>query len=182
MKYQYSYKEQWQPKDILVTFSLTVMVAEFIINTGLIQRFILLKRIYNFSLVGELNRKINRHLMEENMLQYFDEFYMTDVQTTIINKCNEVYELLKKAYWAKDRSELVTYKAIRSSLNYAIFEANSERLVGFARVVTDYSTVYYLCDIYIDEEFRGKGLGKKLVEWIVLYEDKLFGVNGLLKL
>ena len=115
------------------------------------------------------------------MLQYFDEFYMTDNQALIRNKYHEIYELLKKAYWAKERSELVTKKAIDNSLYFAVFETISERLVGFARVITDYSTVYYLSDVYIDEEFRGRGLGKKIVEWIVLHEDKLLGVNGLLK-
>lgn len=117
------------------------------------------------------------------MLQYFDndKFYMTDDKRMILNRCHEVHELLKKAYWAKDRSELTTQKAISNSLNYAIFETNSERLVGFARVVTDYSTVYYLSDVYIDEKFRGRGLGKKMLEWIVLQEVKLVGVNGLLK-
>lgn len=89
--------------------------------------------------------------------------------------------MLKKAYWAKDRNEQVTHKAISNSLDYAIFEINTERLVGFARVITDYSTVYYLCDVYIDEKFRGKVLGKKLVEWIVLYEAKLSGIKGLLE-
>ena len=106
-------------------------------------------------------------------MQYFNEFYMTDDQALIRDKCHDIYELLKKAYWAKDRSEYVTQKAISNSLNYAVFEVNSERLVGFARVITDYSTVYYLSDVYIDEEFRGRGLGKKIVEWIVLHEDKL---------
>ena len=115
------------------------------------------------------------------MQQYFDEFCLTDDQTIIRNKCHEIYELLKKAYWAKDRDVSVTQKAIENSLNYAIFTANSERLVGFARVITDYATVYYLSDVYIDEEFRGRGLGKKIVEWIVLHEDKLSGINGLLK-
>ncbi|MDE6673642.1 MAG: GNAT family N-acetyltransferase [Acetatifactor sp.] len=106
---------------------------------------------------------------------------MTDDQKVIENKSHEIHELLKKAYWAKDRSESATQKAISNSLKYAIFESNSERLVGFARVITDYSTVYYLSDVYIDEEFRGRGLGKKIVEWIVLHEDKLLGINGLLK-
>ena len=115
------------------------------------------------------------------MLKYFDDFYMTDDQTIIRNKCNEIYELLKKAYWAKDRNVSVTQKAINNSLNYAIFTANSEQLVGFARVITDYATVYYLSDVYIDEEFRGRGLGQKIVEWIVLHEDRLSGINGLLK-
>ena len=115
------------------------------------------------------------------MQQYFDEFYLTDDQTFIRNKCHEIYELLKKAYWTKDRNESVMQMAINNSLNYAIFTANSEQLVGFARVITDYATVYYFSDVYIDEEFRGRGLGKKIVEWIVLHEDKLSGINGLLK-
>lgn len=115
------------------------------------------------------------------MLQYFDGFYLTDEQEAIKNKCHDVYELLKKAYWTKGRSEQSTQKAICNSLNYAVFEAASERLVGFARVITDYSTIYYLSDVYIDKDFRGRGLGKKLVEWIILHEDKLSGINGLLK-
>lgn len=120
-------------------------------------------------------------MMERNMIQYFKKYYMTDEQKVIENNCHKIFELLKKAYWAKDRSELITQRAIQNSLNYAIFEINTERLVGFARVITDYSTVYYLSDVYIDEEFRGRGLGKKLVEWIILHEEKLSGINGLLK-
>jgi GNAT superfamily N-acetyltransferase len=33
-------------------------------------------------------------------------------------------------------------------------------------VVTDYSTVYYLCDVFILPEYRGKGLGKKLIQHV----------------
>ncbi|OXM15804.1 GNAT family N-acetyltransferase [Paenibacillus herberti] len=35
------------------------------------------------------------------------------------------------------------------------------------RVITDDVTFFYLCDVYVDEEYRGEGIGKKLVEWIV---------------
>ena len=58
---------------------------------------------------------------------------------------------------------------------------STQSIVGVARVVTDYATVYYVCDVFVDEEFRCMGLGKALVEWIVLNETKLSGVNGLLK-
>ncbi len=115
------------------------------------------------------------------MRQYFDKYYITDEQHLIQEKYIEIHSLLKKAYWTKDRTELITKKAISNSLNYAVFEKESEQLVGFARVITDYATVYYLSDVYIHEGHRGRGLGKKLVEWIVLCEDKLVGINGLLK-
>ena len=115
------------------------------------------------------------------MNKYFDQFYMIDEIDVILEKCAEVTNLLKKAYWAKDRDIEIMRKAILNSLNYAIFEKDSNRLVGFARVVTDYSTIYYLCDVFIAEEFRGMGLGTALVDWITCNEEKLRGINGLLK-
>lgn len=113
------------------------------------------------------------------MTQYFDEFYMTDAKRTILDKYREVNQLLRQAYWARDREDQTMYRAIENSQNYAVFETESDRLVGFSRVVTDYATVFCLCDVYVEETFRGRGIGKKLVEWIVIYEDKFAGINGL---
>ena len=39
--------------------------------------------------------------------------------------------------------------------------------VGFARVVTDFATFAWLCDLFVVESHRGHGLGKWLVECIV---------------
>lgn len=115
------------------------------------------------------------------MIKYFDGFYLTDEKDVILERYEEVNNLLKNAYWAKDREASTMWDAIANSLNYAIFHAESKCLVGFARVITDYATVYYVCDVFIAEEFRCMGLEKALVEWIVLNETKLSGVNGLLK-
>jgi len=115
------------------------------------------------------------------MKKYFDQFYMTDEIDVILEKCAEVTNLLKYAYWAKDRDYVTMHTAIQNSINYAVFETKSNRLVGFARVVTDYATIYYLCDVFIAEEFRGMGLGTALVDWITCKEEKLHGINGLLK-
>ena len=115
------------------------------------------------------------------MIKHFENFYLTDNQNTILNKYIDVHTLLQNAYWAKGRDASVMRDAIANSLNYAIFETGTDRLIGYARVITDYATVFYLCDVFIDAEFRGLGLGKKLIEHILLHEDKLIGINGLLK-
>ena len=115
------------------------------------------------------------------MTEYFDKYYLTDDKTILLDKYTEVHALLQNAYWTKDRTASIMRDAIANSLNYAIFEKDSDRLVGYARVITDYATLFYLCDVFIDEEFRGLGLGKKLVEHILLHEEKLNGVNGMLK-
>lgn len=104
------------------------------------------------------------------MTQYFDGFCMTDAKRVILDRHREVNQLLRQAYWAKDRDDQTMYRAIEHSQNFAVFETESDRLVGFARVVTDYATVFYLCDVYVEEAFRGRGIGRKMVEWIA--EDK----------
>ncbi len=98
------------------------------------------------------------------MIKHFDKFYLTDDKAILLDKYIEINTLLQNAYWAKDRDASVMRDAIANSLNYAVFESSSEKLVGYARVVTDYATVYYLCDVFVDEFFRGLGLGKMLIE------------------
>lgn len=90
-------------------------------------------------------------------------------------KLERVINLLRNSYWAKNRTEDVINKSIENSTCYGIYLGNQQ--VGFARVVTDYATVFYLCDVIIDDEHRKKGLGKKLMECII---EDFGGMHGLL--
>ncbi|HEX2937734.1 MAG TPA: GNAT family N-acetyltransferase [Ruminiclostridium sp.] len=42
----------------------------------------------------------------------------------------------------------------------------NEKQIGFARIVTDYAVFAWIADVIIDEKHRGKGLGKKIIEFI----------------
>jgi GNAT superfamily N-acetyltransferase len=89
-----------------------------------------------------------------------------------------VHEFLSKgSYWAQNRSLATVQRSIENSLNFGIYSATGQ--VGFARVVTDYATFGWLCDVYIDPAARGAGLGKWLVECIVNHPD-LKGLRRLL--
>lgn len=112
------------------------------------------------------------------MWQYIDNFYITDVKPKILEKCEEVHTLLQKSCWASDRTIAVTRRALEKSLNFGIFETASDKLVGYARIVTDYATMYYLCDVCIDEAYHGLGLSEALLQWICIDEDKLTGLDG----
>ena len=90
-----------------------------------------------------------------------------------------VLKLLKQTYWAKNRSEDTIRKAIDHSLCFGAYLTESKQQVAFARVITDYATTFYLCDVIVDEAFRGKGIGKKLVQTIVS-DEKLNKLRGLL--
>ena len=46
-----------------------------------------------------------------------------------------------------------------------------QRQIGLARVVSDYAIFAYLCDVFIHEEYRGRGLGKWLIETVLSHPD-----------
>ncbi len=92
---------------------------------------------------------------------------------------DEAFELLKTTYWANKRSREQVEKSMRNSVCYGIRLAEGRKLAGFARVITDWATTYYLCDVVIEEACRGKGLGKALVSHIVSLPEYA-GLRGFL--
>lgn len=81
--------------------------------------------------------------------------------------------LSEESYWAKERTYDQTLKAIANSICFGLYF--EDRQIGFARVVTDQATFAYLGDVYVLEEFRGRGLSKWLMETILSHPD----VQGL---
>lgn len=70
--------------------------------------------------------------------------------------------LSRQSYWAQERSRDVIEQAIAHSTCLGIYHAGQQ--VAFARLVSDQATFAWLCDVFVDEAFRGQGLGKWLVE------------------
>lgn len=73
--------------------------------------------------------------------------------------------LSQESYWAGERTLEQTRVAIENSICYGVH--SGQRQIGFARVVTDMATFAYIGDVYILEEFRGRGLSKRLMQEIV---------------
>ena len=77
--------------------------------------------------------------------------------------------LSEESYWARERTREQTATAIKNSLPFGVYKGENQ--IGFARVVTDYATFAYLGDVYVLEEFRGRGLSKWLMETIVNHPE-----------
>ncbi len=75
--------------------------------------------------------------------------------------------LSERSYWAQGRSREIVAKTIEHSFCFGVYDRAA--LVGFARVVTDYTTFAWLADVFILESHRGQGLSKWLVECIVTH-------------
>ncbi len=106
------------------------------------------------------------------------------VRYTIIDgaeqmKLEEIVRLLRMTYWAKDRPEEQIERSIRHSACYGVRLEDAGTLAGFARVVTDYATTYYLCDVIIDPSYQHMGLGTALVAHIEALPDYQ-GLRGIL--
>src|SRR3954469_14713117 len=69
--------------------------------------------------------------------------------------------LSTQSYWAQEIPLELVVKSITNSLCFGIYK--EARQIGFARWITDYATFGYLADVYVEEEFRGQGLSKKLM-------------------
>lgn len=108
-----------------------------------------------------------------------EQFRITNDNHEIILHLDQVQQLMQQVYWAKERDMGTIEKAVKNSNCYAIFDNNNHRMVAFTRTITDYATMYYLADVIVDQQYRGSGLGKKLVECVV-NDTKLNGLYGLL--
>ena len=109
------------------------------------------------------------------MQQMFQEFLVSDEKTLI--QPQRVFEMLSKSYWAADRTLETIKKSIENSLCFGVYYAGEQ--VGFARCITDYATSFLLVDVIIDDRFRGMGLGKALVSFVLSHEN-LQGLTGTL--
>ncbi|MCL2486182.1 MAG: GNAT family N-acetyltransferase [Oscillospiraceae bacterium] len=90
---------------------------------------------------------------------------------------DRVCELLAATYWAEDRSREAILSSIENSLCFGAYLDDMQ--VGFARCVTDCATIYWLADVIVNPEHRGKGLGKALVEAVVTH-PQMVGLNAIL--
>ncbi len=78
----------------------------------------------------------------------------------------EVVRLLRMTYWADRRPAERVETSMRHSSCYGVRLGGEKELVAFARVISDYATTYYLCDVVVDEKYRGRGLGTALISYI----------------
>ena len=75
---------------------------------------------------------------------------------------NAMHAYLRRSYWAEDIPFEIVERAVRHSLCIGAYESNGAQ-VGLARFVSDYATFAYVCDVYVLEEHRGRGLSKAMM-------------------
>ena len=76
-----------------------------------------------------------------------------------------IHNFLTNSYWDKGCSLEVVQKKIRNSYCYGIY--HNKKQIGFCRIISDFITFSYLLDVFVIEEYRGRGLSKWLMKCVM---------------
>ena len=77
--------------------------------------------------------------------------------------------LANGSYWVPGISRANVEKCIKHSLCFGVYL--NGRQIGFARAVTDFVRYAHLLDVFVLPEFRGRGIGKLLMENILAHPE-----------
>lgn len=98
-----------------------------------------------------------------------DDSQRIDVSTVI--------DFLATSYWGNKRSPERIRTSIQHSTCYGVYD--QDKMIAFARLITDGATTYYLCDVFVLEDYRGQGISKKLIE-VITSAPELEWMSGVL--
>jgi GNAT superfamily N-acetyltransferase len=76
-----------------------------------------------------------------------------------------IHGFLTNCYWAKGVPREVVARSIEHALCFGVYDGSGAQ-VGFARVISDFATIAYVGDVFVLDTYRGRGLGKWLMECI----------------
>lgn len=87
-----------------------------------------------------------------------------------------VVNSLLHTYWGYWRNHDIICESIRNSICFGVWKHSldsrlSDMQVGFARVVTDYATFSWACDIFIDPQHQKKGLGRFFMNTLIAHDS-----------
>jgi GNAT superfamily N-acetyltransferase len=84
-------------------------------------------------------------------------YLISDDQTRL--SVDAIHTYLARSYWSENIPRETVARALQNSLCIGIYTADGEQ-VGLVRIISDYATFAYLCDVYVLELHRGRGLSK----------------------
>jgi GNAT superfamily N-acetyltransferase len=112
-----------------------------------------------------------RHLYlatEDDSIMVHSVFHLGDYEISTDPArldADAIHQYLTQSYWAKGIPRDRVDKSLQASLCFGVYQEGEQ--IGLARIISDYATFAYLCDVYILEEHRGHGLGKWLNQTVV---------------
>lgn len=80
---------------------------------------------------------------------------------------DQLINLIRQMWWGADRTKEQSEIILKHCIPFAVIEKSSQRLVGFARVLTDEVRYAYIYDVMVEEPLRSQGIGKMIMQAIL---------------
>lgn len=109
------------------------------------------------------------------MEHHFNGYVISDEQQRI--DVQTVLDFLATSYWASRRSPERIKKSLANSICYGVYD--QEKMIAFARIITDGATIYHLSDVFVLESYRGQGIAKELID-VITNTPELEWLTGVL--
>lgn len=82
-----------------------------------------------------------------------------------------VTRMLSQSYWCPGIGiEEVRQGALNSALVVGAF-LGQQKQIGYARVVSDKTRFAYILDVYVDDEYRRRGIGQMMIKHILAHDE-----------
>lgn len=109
------------------------------------------------------------------MYKLFDEYILSSNKELL--EYDFIYSELAKTEWASTRPRDMIDQSIENSFCIGVYK--QEQQIAFARIITDYTTLFYLAEIIVTERYRGQGIGKQILQ-AINESDEFKSIVGLL--
>ena len=109
----------------------------------------------------------------DNITVYKDDYCISTNRAKL--DVNAIHNFLStQSYWCQNIPIQTVIKSIDNSLNFGLYYEDQQ--IGFARIISDFSTMAYLADVYVLPEHRGKGLSKWMMQ-VIMSHPELHGLR-----
>ena len=104
----------------------------------------------------------------DNITVYKDDYCISTNREKL--DVNAIHNFLStQSYWCQNIPVETVIKSIDNSLNFGLYYEDQQ--IGFARIISDFSTMAYLADVYVLHEHRGKVLSKWMMQVIMSHPE-----------
>ncbi|MDF1654827.1 MAG: GNAT family N-acetyltransferase [Coxiellaceae bacterium] len=100
-----------------------------------------------------------------------NNYYITTTKKKILKNKSKIHGMLRTCFWSKEIPLEYIERFIQHSLCFAAYEKSSNQLVAFGRVISDFTTYAYICDVITDPNHRRKNIATMLMEQIFSHPD-----------
>lgn len=87
------------------------------------------------------------------------------------DQLDQLHVLMTKMWWCIDRTKDEITIMLKHCIPFAVIDTNTNRLVGFGRVLTDEIKYAYIYDVMTEESLRGIGIGKMIMNAILSHPE-----------